>query len=129
MERITNLNQIDTATKEGQYLMSALALITTQLRTSDTPYNVLDELSKHVDQMKQEYISQSITIQDAMRRLEYELKHDPGYFYAWQSNIAMAFKDEYDSRMRADNMVDVHAMANEAAKHFLDILIPKNGNP
>lgn len=123
MDKITDLNQINTATKEGQYLMSALALITTALRTNDTPYNVLEELGKHVEKMRDDYINQNIQIQDAIRRLSHELKHDAGYFYAWQSNIAMAFKDEYDTHNRPGEAVDLHQVANAAAKNFLNLLI------
>jgi len=42
---IDDLKQIDTSTNEGQYLMAALALITTTSRTDKTPYEVLDELT------------------------------------------------------------------------------------
>lgn len=46
MERITEINHIDDKTKEGQYLMAALAILTTEGdRRSKTPFDVLDELT------------------------------------------------------------------------------------
>lgn len=47
MDKTTDLNEINTSTKEGRLLMSALAVITTECRTSKTPYEVLDELYEH----------------------------------------------------------------------------------
>lgn len=48
---------------------------------------------------------------------------DEGYYLAWQANIAMAFKDEYDrSDKRYKNRQDIHDIANTAAKNFLTLL-------
>jgi len=46
---MTELNKIDTSTKEGRLLMAAIAVITSESRTSSTPNEVLThiiELSK-----------------------------------------------------------------------------------
>lgn len=51
MENITNINQIDTSTKEGKTLMAALAFITTTSRTDKTPYEVLEELTELKNKM------------------------------------------------------------------------------
>ncbi len=52
------------------------------------------------------------------------LKNDPGVYYAWQANIAMAFVDEMRrSASRRPAYKDLHKIANDAAKHFLNILI------
>lgn len=53
------------------------------------------------------------------------LKGDPGYYYTWQANIAMAFKDEYNRATENGKIVgiDLHSIANNAAKNFLDLLI------
>ena len=53
-----------------------------------------------------------------------ELRSDEGYYYSWQSNIAMAFFDEYyRNNKRYKNKDDIHKIANEAAKNFLNLLI------
>lgn len=67
-------------------------------------------------------LSQSIII------LVDELKNDPGYFYAWQANIAMAIKDEFDRRLltkesTGDIFKDIHDTVNQGAKNFLNLLI------
>lgn len=52
----------------------------------------------------------------------------PGsYYHSWQANIAMAFKDEWDRQSKKKdyarlNTMDVHEVANTAAKNFLDLL-------
>lgn len=49
---------------------------------------------------------------------------DPGYYYSWQANIAMAFKDEYSrNKKKYKNRQDIHEIANNAAKNFLNILM------
>lgn len=59
-----------------------------------------------------------------------ELK-DPEYYYSWQANIAMAFKDEIDRAEKSMNIKvingreHIHDVANNAAKNFLDILMCK----
>jgi hypothetical protein len=55
-----------------------------------------------------------------------ELEKDEGYYYAWQSNIAMAFQDEL--ARKGYRLPDQHKIANNAAKNFLSLLIntPKN---
>ena len=48
---ISTLQEINYQTDEGQLLMAALAIITTELRTNKTPDEVikeLNELSKHM---------------------------------------------------------------------------------
>lgn len=58
-----------------------------------------------------------------------EDKAEESYYYAWQANIAMAFKDEYDKFIREGGIpevvlrpYEVHEIANNAAKNFLDNL-------
>lgn len=46
METINDIKQINTSTKEGQYLMAALAKITTESQTDKTPYEVLKQLDE-----------------------------------------------------------------------------------
>lgn len=63
-----------------------------------------------------------------------EDKSEGSYYYSWQANIAMAFKDEYDrikERHRIMSSIhepfspNIHDIANDAAKHFLDSLCAK----
>ncbi len=58
-------------------------------------------------------------------------KSEGSLYYVYQSNIAMAFKDEF-SRANKDeyeksysdiHKIDIHEIANQAAKNFLDLLI------
>lgn len=55
-----------------------------------------------------------------------KIREDKELYYAYQSNIAMAFKDEYH-RARKDKAyigsIAIHEIANKAAKNFLNLLI------
>lgn len=51
-----------------------------------------------------------------------QLRRDPEYYYAWQANIAMAFKDEYNECTGYKNKEDIHKIANNGAKRFLNLL-------
>ena len=68
-------------------------------------------------------------ISEAIKVLTDALKEDKSegsYYYLWQANIAMAFKDEFENRMGAQDTCvgkqTLHIIANEAAKKFLDLL-------
>ncbi|GAF68943.1 unnamed protein product [marine sediment metagenome] len=59
-----------------------------------------------------------------IKTLKKHLKDDPDFYYAYQSNIAMAFFDAYNRcDKKYKNRGDLHKIANEAAKNFLDLLI------
>jgi uncharacterized protein YukE len=61
-----------------------------------------------------------------------EDKSEGSYYYSWQANIAMAFKDEYERfnpNMRDGNREILHRIANNAAKNFLDLLIKSTKAP
>ena len=52
------------------------------------------------------------------------LKEDKDYYYGWQANIAMAFYDEYRRcEKKYKNRKDIHRIANNAAKNFLNTLM------
>lgn len=62
-----------------------------------------------------------------------KLRNEPDLYYAYQSNIAMAFKDEFTRianchETKIDKLYIVsgemlHEIANDAAKNFLNLLI------
>jgi len=57
-------------------------------------------------------------------------KSEGSYYYSWQANIAMAFQDEfwrtYNKEGFSENELnEIHTIANEAAKNFLNLLIQK----
>ena len=69
-------------------------------------------------------------IKKAIKILIKELGKDKEFYYGWQANIAMAFKDKYynykkKKNKRWLNQQDLHNIANEAAKEFLNLLIWK----
>lgn len=56
-----------------------------------------------------------------------KIKEDKELYYAYQANIAMAFKDEYHrfkkKKGKSLNNADIHEIANNSAKYFLDLLL------
>jgi hypothetical protein len=58
---------------------------------------------------------------EAVKQLVSALKNDSGYYYSWQANIAMAFKDEMSRE--GITFPQLHSVANKAAINFLDILM------
>jgi hypothetical protein len=67
-----------------------------------------------------------VSVEKEMKVICDEIRNDEGYYYGWQSNIAMAFKDEYSrkiGRVSQEHWDQIHDIANQAAKNFLDILI------
>ena len=51
------------------------------------------------------------------------LRRDKGLYQAYEANIAMAFVDEGHRQGSRDSYRKRHAVANQAAKNFLDLLI------
>jgi len=61
-------------------------------------------------------------LEKAVDTLTEALINDKDYYVAWQTNIAMEFKDEWQckrSKKKYLNAQDVHEIANEAAHNFL----------
>ncbi len=56
-----------------------------------------------------------------------EDKSEGSYYYSWQANIAMAFKDEWERHDEKGycKSEHLHMVANNAAKNFLDMLCHK----
>jgi hypothetical protein len=65
-------------------------------------------------------------IENAIKIITDELKKDKSvgsYYYTWQANIAMAFKDEFDRKGKGyTSRATVHLLANNAACNFLNLL-------
>lgn len=64
-----------------------------------------------------------MTTQEAVSKLTHELSQDEGLYLAYQSNIAMAFYDEFRNQYPETYAIDIHKVANDAAKRFLDSFI------
>lgn len=63
-------------------------------------------------------------IKKAVDTLTMALSEDVDFYRAYQANIAMAFYDEYRrNKKKYKNQIDVHSIANTAARNFLDMLI------
>jgi len=64
-----------------------------------------------------------------IRRLQKALCEDGGLFYGYQSNIAMAFVDQYHAFKKANSSkgyvtnAEIHQIANRAAINFLEMFI------
>lgn len=69
---------------------------------------------------------EKITTEQAMKKLTSALIADKDYYYSWQANIAMAFKDEWQRASDSGGLPctpeHIHNIANDAAKYFLDLL-------
>ncbi len=64
----------------------------------------------------------------ACKKVFKELREDEGYYISWQANIAMSFYDEYWKKKNNNkylNKEEIHKIANDAAKKFLNLLIKK----
>ena len=59
-----------------------------------------------------------------LKKLIKSLRKDKELFFSWQSSIAMGFIDEYyRNKKKHKNKNDIHFIANNAAKNFLNMLI------
>lgn len=71
-----------------------------------------------------------ISVAKAINVLSKALKEDSDYRMAWRANIEMAFKDNWDwyvkkTKKKYINKYDRHAIANDAAEYFIDLLTKK----
>lgn len=86
-----------------------------------------DHLDHYIEPYRSEW--DSAAVNTAVDTLCKALRSDESFYYAYQANIAMAFKDEFwrNIHSHADlDLMDVetlHIIANQAAKNFLDLLI------
>jgi DNA-binding LacI/PurR family transcriptional regulator len=63
----------------------------------------------------------TITNSEAVEQIAKTLNSDEGYYFSWQSNIAVLFMDALDKK--GYELPDQHEIANKAAKVFLNRLI------
>ena len=77
MKRLRNLSEVNTNTKEGRYLMAALAKITTESQTNKTPDEVLEQC----------YILQEDMYKEATDISEDKVKERPTFFEELQGLI------------------------------------------
>lgn len=73
------------------------------------------------------------SVEQAVDALCKALKEDAAFYYSYQANIAMAFVDRTHQYKKEQNKrhlsnLDIHTIANDAAKHFLDLLINHKNN-
>lgn len=81
----------------------------------------MNNFERKIDPLKS--MDLGVTLKRAILKLEEELKKDPEYYYAWQSNIAMSFFDEYSRcNKKYKNKEDIRRISNDAAKSFLNLL-------
>jgi hypothetical protein len=123
-----SINEISDKTEEGKLLIMAISKITTESQTDKTPNEVLQQI---VDLKATVYGTE---LSNATKILAEELKNKSEYYYNWQANIAMAFKDEFCRKYEEGGEkgavyeledLDIHEIANDAAKNFLDLLIER----
>lgn len=90
--------------------------------------DLVQELPESISNNVTDNTAQDEGFQKELDVVRKELREDEGYYIAWQANIAMAFVDEFSRYKKNHNKttvskVDVHEIANNAAKYFLDLLI------
>lgn len=88
------------------------------------------ELLEDDSSVYREEVIPTLSLSQSISTLCESLKHDDGYFYSWQANMAMAFYDEYHNVERLNSgpkgalaHPNIHAISNQAAKNFLNLLI------
>lgn len=68
-------------------------------------------------------------VQNAVKTLAQALKEDEGFFYAYQSNIAMAFYDEVKRHDLCITHEKLHEISNNGAKAFLQLFVGEAMKP
>lgn len=86
------------------------------------------KMASVVGELVEQYaIGNDLTTADALKKLREELKKDKSegsYYYGWQSNIAMAFYDQFMNDFEGTlSQRQLSEVANKSAKRFLDSLI------
>lgn len=94
---------------------------------SETPKGIFDSTNaKRIGDELMKKINSDVP--NAVNSLTKALKEDKEFFYAYQANIAMQFKDEFHriagkpGEVIHVNSDDVHEIANTAAINFLNLL-------
>lgn len=106
-----NIRDIDTSTKEGRWLLAAVAKLSTESQTDKHPDEILQQVDKLSMQMFDDPTPKSIAPKQALETLEKAFQDDYGYAWSWHCNIACCALDEG---------VD-HAVANAIADRFMQL--------
>lgn len=107
----------------GKVILIDSNLIT---KGSDFDINKWEEIASK--QGIQLIVNPEPSLKESIKVLQKHLSEDKSegsYYHAWQCNITMAFKEEFSRKVGKGLDLDsnVHEIANQAAKNFLDILI------
>lgn len=89
-------------------------------------YNQDSNISEKIRELLTEYTHNGNGIPTVISILCESLKNDKDYYMSWQANIAMATKDEFAKWKKKKKVIsyqDMHTIANNAAKNFLNLLI------
>lgn len=71
--------------------------------------------------MKCKLIKFKTQFQRALKKVLKDIKNDKDLYFGYQSNIAMAFFDNYyRNKKKSKSRADILQIANDAAKEFLD---------
>jgi len=62
------------------------------------------------------------SVANALATLKKALQEDPGYAYAWHSNLAMAYRDSMPDVFWLPDDSELHKIANEGASRFMKLL-------
>jgi len=93
------------------------------LTENGTIFPFIDQIQQNVKSRVEDAVK-GIDTKKAFDFLAQQIKQDSGYYYAWQSNIAMSFQDEMN--WAGYQFPDLHDISNRAAKKFLDQIIMKS---
>lgn len=114
-----------------KYSPGKVLVIDTKSIPEEEDFDV-EKWMKFVSKQGMQFVQSEPTLKEAINVLQKHLKEDKSegsYYHSWVCNIAMAFKDEYSRQTKDLGVVeigyaqDIHKIANQAAKDFLDILI------
>ncbi len=98
-----------------------------------TKSSIDGKFTSPVNADKQTTVTQTVAtnkLTDAVETLKNALRDDADFYYAYQSNIAMAFYDTAIEQNYAETNVHILAtVANDAAKRFLNLLLDESERP
>lgn len=98
------------------------------IKNKSVTFNQKVDLENLLNFISKKSSNKQISTKQAVEKLCGELKNDKGYYFGWQSNIAMAILDTKRWFLEEHGLKEVpkemeHSLANKAAIHFLNSLI------